>query len=111
QLAVEYDDVVAAFGHAIERDDLDTAARLVDGPRLSLSAEGAQWAYLALRAVDLPGLDQHPRHLSILGSAAWGAVLRGDVECARSVAESGLAAAGDPSRNPRLCWIWPQATG
>jgi predicted ATPase/DNA-binding SARP family transcriptional activator len=111
QLAVELDDVTAAFTHALECSDVHTAARLADGPRLSLSAEGARWTQLALRAVDLPQLPEDPRHLSILASAAWGAILRGDLARARELAGRGLEAAGAPSRHPRLCWIWPQALG
>jgi predicted ATPase/DNA-binding SARP family transcriptional activator len=111
QLGVELDDVAAAFEHAAEHADVDIAARLVDGPRLSLSAEGARWAHLALDAVELPGLAGHPLHLSILASAAWGAVLEGDLVRARALAQRGIEAAGDPSRHARLAWIWPQATG
>jgi predicted ATPase/DNA-binding SARP family transcriptional activator len=111
QLAVELDDIGAALEHAIERSDIETAARLADGPRLSLSTEGARWSRLALRAADLPGLADDPRYLSILASAAWGAVLRGDLARARALAQRGLDAAGDPAQHPRLCWIWPQATG
>jgi predicted ATPase/pimeloyl-ACP methyl ester carboxylesterase len=111
RLAVELDDVHAAYAHAAEHGDLDTAARLASGPRLILSMEGARWAHLALRAVELPGMAAHPSYVSLLASAAWGAVLIADMPKARSLAMTGLALVGDPAQHPRLCWIWPQATG
>jgi predicted ATPase/DNA-binding SARP family transcriptional activator len=110
-LSVEFDDITAAFEHAGTCHDIETMARLVDGPRLSLSTEGARWAHLALRAVDVPGLDGDERYLSILASAAWGAVLRGELSRAQELARRGLDLADDPARHPRLCWIWPQALG
>jgi hypothetical protein len=101
QLAVELDDIAAAVAHAAEVRDIETVARLVDGPRLSLSAEGARWAHLALRAVDLPNLDRDPRYVSILASAAW-AVLRGDLTraCARTDRHPSRRR---PVTAPRLC--------
>jgi predicted ATPase/DNA-binding SARP family transcriptional activator len=111
RLAVELDDVTAAFAQAIERSDIETAARLAVGPRLSVSAEGARWAQLALRAVDLPGIERDPAYVALVANAAWGAVLRGDLSSARSLAQRGIEAAGDPAQFPRLCWIWPQALG
>ena len=81
------------------------------GPRLTLSMEGARWAHLALRAVELPGIEAHPAYVSLLASAAWGAVLIADLPKARALAGAGLARVGDPAQHPRLCWIWPQATG
>jgi predicted ATPase/DNA-binding SARP family transcriptional activator len=111
RLAVELDDVTAAFAQAIERSDIETAARLAVGPRLSVSAEGARWAQLALRAVDLPGIESDPAYVALVANAAWGAVLRGDLPRAHSLAQRGIEAAGDPAQFPRLCWIWPQALG
>ena len=70
QLGVEFEDVQAAFEHAIAAGDVDAAARLASGPRLSLSIEGARWAHLAGRAVRVPGIAGHPLHLSLLASAA-----------------------------------------
>ena len=111
RLAVELDDVHAAYEHAAGWGDVDTAARLTLGPRLALSTEAARWAHLALRAVELPGIEAHPEYVSLLASAAWGAVLVADLEQARALANAGLALVGDPALHPRLCWIWPQATG
>ena len=111
RLAVELDDVHAAYARAVECGDIDTAARLASGPRLTLSMEGARWAHLALRAVELPGIEEHPAYVSLLASAAWGAVLIADLPKARALAGAGLERVGDPAQHPRLCWIWPQATG
>jgi hypothetical protein len=111
QLSIEHDDIAAAFDSAVERGDVSTATRLADGPRLSISAEGARWTRLALRAADVLDLTDDPRHLSILASAAWGGILRGDLARARTLAERALEAAGNPALHPRLCWIWPQAVG
>ena len=111
RLAVELEDVLAAYDHAVACGDLDTAVRLAAGPRLMLSTDGARWAHLALKAVELPGVDTHPEYVSLLASAAWGAVLIADLPKARALANAGLALVGDPAQHPRLCWIWPQATG
>ena len=108
---VEFDDVHAAFDHAAAAGDVDTAARLANGPRLSLSIEGARWAHLAGRACTLPGIEEHPLRLSLLASAAWSAVLVADVARARELAAAGIELAGDQSRHVRLCWISTQATG
>jgi predicted ATPase/class 3 adenylate cyclase/DNA-binding winged helix-turn-helix (wHTH) protein/pimeloyl-ACP methyl ester carboxylesterase len=111
QLAVELDDVHAAFDHAVLYGDLDSAGRLACGPRLLLTTDGARWALLALRAVDLPDIETHPEYVNLLASAAWGCVLGADLERARTLALRGIEIAGDPAELPRLCWIWPQATG
>jgi predicted ATPase/DNA-binding winged helix-turn-helix (wHTH) protein len=111
RLADDFDDVSAAFAYAAARDDIDAAASLADGPRLSVSIEGARWAQLALRAVELPGIDKVPNHVALLASAAWGAVVIGDLTRARAFARTGIELVGDPARQPRLCWISPQATG
>jgi predicted ATPase len=111
QLGVEFDDVQAAFDHAVARGDVDAAARLANGPRLSLSTEGARWAHLAGRACEIPGIEDHLLHLSLLASAAWSAVLVADVDRARDLAAKGSELAGDRSRHVRLCWISTQATG
>ena len=87
-LSVEFDDITAAYEYARACGDIDTMAPLVDGPRLSLSTEGARWAHLALRAVDVPGLASSHRYLSILASAAWGAVLRGELSRAHIGADA-----------------------
>ncbi len=93
------------------RADAAAVARLAGGPRLSVSTEGARWAQLALRAVEIPGVENLPTYLSLLGSAAWAAVLIGDLDRARALALEGIDRAGDPTRHPRVCWIWTQATG
>jgi predicted ATPase/pimeloyl-ACP methyl ester carboxylesterase/DNA-binding winged helix-turn-helix (wHTH) protein len=111
RLMVELDDIHAAFAHAAAKGDVDTAARLALGPRLALSTDAARWAHLSLRAVELEGIAAHPAHVSLLASAAWGAVLIADLPRARALANEGLALVGDPAQHPRLCWIWPQATG
>ncbi|HVJ95384.1 MAG TPA: hypothetical protein VNC41_00975, partial [Acidimicrobiia bacterium] len=111
RLAMDFDDVCAAFGFAAAHGDIEHAAQLALGPRLSVSVEGARWAQLALRAVDLPGVERLSSHVSLLASAAWGAVVIGDLPRARSLAQQGIAIVGDPARHPRLCWIWTQATG
>ncbi|HEY7134301.1 MAG TPA: alpha/beta fold hydrolase [Acidimicrobiia bacterium] len=111
RLSVELDDVHAAFDHAAAAGDVDVAARLAQGPRLSLSPEGARWAHLAARACTVPGIEEHPLYETLLPSAAWSAVLVADVERARALAATGISLVGDPSNNVRLCWIWPQATG
>jgi hypothetical protein len=38
-------------------------------------------------------------------------VVIGDLPRARALAERGIAIVGDPAQHPRLCFIWPQATG
>jgi predicted ATPase len=111
QLADEFDDVSAAFAYAAERDDIDAAASLAGGLRLSVSIEGARWAQLALRAVELPRIEKVPNHVALLASAAWAAVVIGDLPRARSLAKTGIDLVGDPAQQPRLCWISPQATG
>jgi predicted ATPase/pimeloyl-ACP methyl ester carboxylesterase len=111
QLSVELDDVHAAFDHAVAAGDVDTAARLAHGPRLSLSPEGARWADLAARACAVPGIEAHPLYVSLLAAAAWRAVLIADVQRARELATVGMELVGDPARHVRLCWIFPQATG
>jgi predicted ATPase/pimeloyl-ACP methyl ester carboxylesterase len=111
RLMVELDDIHAAYAHAAERGDVDTAARLALGPRLALSTDAARWAHLALRAVELPDITAHAEYVSLLASAAWGAVLIADLPRARALANEGLELVGDPAQHPRLCWIWPQATG
>ena len=110
-LAVDFDDVGEAFAFAVAHDDVATAARLAGGPRLSISTDGARWAQLALRAVDLPGIGGLPTHVSLLASAAWGAIVIGDLPRARALAEQGIKIVGNPALHPRLCWISPQATG
>jgi predicted ATPase len=110
QLAVDFDDVCSAFTFAAAAGDVATAARLASGPRLSVSVDGARWAQLALRAVELPGIEAMPTHVSLLACAAWGAVVIGDLPRARALAESAIAIVGDPAHHARLCWIWPQAT-
>jgi hypothetical protein len=49
--------------------------------------------------------------VSLLTGAAWSSVLMGDVARARSICMRALALVGDVAGNPRLCWVWPQATG
>ena len=110
RLSAAIDDVHAAFIEAVVAGDVDTAARLACGPRLSLSPEGARWAHLAGQAVTLPGVESHPDYVSLLASAAWGAVLVADLPRSRDLASTGIAIVGDPAQHPRLCWIWPQAT-
>ena len=110
RLGAAIDDVHAAFMDAVIEGDVDTAARLASGPRLSLSPEGARWAHLAGQAVTLPGIESHPDYVSLLASAAWGAVLVADLPRSRDLARTGIAIVGDPAQHPRLCWIWPQAT-
>jgi predicted ATPase/class 3 adenylate cyclase/DNA-binding winged helix-turn-helix (wHTH) protein/esterase/lipase len=107
----DYEDTAAAFADAAAHDDLATAARLAGGPRLSVTTEGARWARLALRAIDLAGIEHDPEYVSLLASAAWGAVTIGDLVRARTLANAAIGLIGEPARNPRLCWIWPQATG
>jgi hypothetical protein len=111
RLADDFEDVSAAFEYAVSRDDLDAAASLANGPRLSVSIEGARWAQLALEAVELPGIEKVPTHIALLASAAWGAVVIGDIARARALARTGIELAGDPAQHARLCWISPQATG
>ncbi len=111
RLAVELDDVHAAFEHAAASGDVAMAAELASGPRLSLSTESARWAQLARRAVELPGIEDQPAYVALLASAAWGAVLTADLPLARELALRGLHVEGDLAQHPRLCWILPQATG
>jgi predicted ATPase/DNA-binding SARP family transcriptional activator len=111
QLAAGFDDVLAAVAHALDQGDVPTLARLVEGPRLSVSSEGARFAHLALRVVDIPGLEHEPGHDSIVAGAAWGGILRGDLPRARELVQRGIEIIGDPTRHARLCWIWPQAVG
>jgi predicted ATPase/class 3 adenylate cyclase len=107
----DYEDAAAAFADAAAHGDVATAARLAGGPRLSVTTEGARWARLALRAVDLAGIERDPEYVSLMASAAWGAVTIGDLVRARALANAAIELAGEPARIPRLCWIWPQATG
>jgi predicted ATPase/class 3 adenylate cyclase/DNA-binding winged helix-turn-helix (wHTH) protein len=111
RLEVDFDDVRAAFAHAADRGDVATAALLAAGPRLSVSTEGARWAQLALRAIELRGVEFLPSYVSLLAAAAWAAVVIGDLPRARRLAQEGIDVVGDPAEHPRLCWIWPQATG
>jgi predicted ATPase len=111
QLSVEYDDVQAALDHAVISGDVDTAARLANGPRLSVSTEGARWAQLAARALDVRGIEDHPLYLSVLTSAAWSSVLMAEIERARELAARAAELAGDRSRHVRLCWVYTQAMG
>jgi predicted ATPase/DNA-binding winged helix-turn-helix (wHTH) protein len=111
RLADDFDDVSEAFAFAATRGDVDAAVVLASGPRLSVSTDGARWALLALRATELPGVEQASGYASLLAGAAWGAVVIGDLPHARALAEEGVAAVGDVSQDARLCWIRPQATG
>jgi predicted ATPase len=110
-LSAEFDDVQAAFECAAANGDIDTVARLAAGPRLSLSMEGARWAHLAARACAVPGIETHPLYVSLLASGSWSGVLVADLERARELAAKAATLVGDRSRNVRLCWLWPQATG
>ena len=89
--------------HAVACGDVDTAVRLAAGPRLMLSTDGARWAHLALQAVELPGIDTHPEYVSLLASAAWGAVLIADLPKARALANAGLALCRRSGRSTRGC--------
>jgi predicted ATPase len=110
-LAVEFDDVQTAFEFAERTADVDLAARLAYGPRLSVSNDGARFAHLAARACTVPGIERHPLHVSLLTGAAWSAVVTGDVVRARAIGARARSLVGDISTNVRLCWVWPQATG
>ena len=113
QLGVEFDDVQAAFDHAAAAGDVDTAARLANGPRLSLSIEGARWAHLAGRACSLPG----HRGAPACGSPSWPA--RRGARCwwpTSAGPESSAAAGTDAGGRPRpatcaCAGSRPQATG
>jgi hypothetical protein len=110
RLAVEFDDAGEAMLFAAVHNDVESVAALASGPRFLVTTEGARWAQLALLAVDVPGVERLDEYASLLANAAWGALVIGDLPRARALAEKAIDLVGDPTQNPLVCWISPQAT-
>jgi len=91
QLLPDYDNMRAAFEHALAGDDLDVALRLVAGVAefagLRIGYEVGGWAERALALAD----PDHPLFAAVVGTAARTRWARGDFELARHL---GLLADG-----------------
>ncbi len=99
----DYDNLRAAFEHAMANDDIDLALRLVTSLAellgLRVGYEVTLWAERVIAVAD----PDHPLFAAAVGTAARGAWNRGDYACARSLAA--LADGGVPGRgSPRMCY-------
>ncbi len=92
----DFDNLRSVVKRGIDEGDLDVvfgvAVDLIRYGVFRLRNEVADWAE---RGLVLPGAEVHPLYAPACGSAAWGAVLRGDMERAKEVAGWGVAAAPD----------------
>jgi predicted ATPase/DNA-binding SARP family transcriptional activator len=90
----DFDNFRAAHRWSIENLDIDTALRLVAGLReysfRCMHAEIASWADVA---IGLPGACGHERYPVVVGVAAYGRFVRGDLEGAIELGEQAVDAA------------------
>ncbi len=102
----EADNVRAALGWAIDRQDIDTALRLVgvDESLIIVTDAGAALRAAAEAVIAIPGACEHPKYSAALVAAAWDAATRGDYERARRRCDAALAAEErlgiEPKPNP-----------
>jgi hypothetical protein len=93
RLQRELDNVRAAVTWAFEAGDAGLGIRLVAGarahPGTPVFMAATVWAE---RLLAMPGLDAHPLYPALLTCAAWGALLRGDLEEAGRLADGCMEA-------------------
>jgi hypothetical protein len=90
----DFDNLRAAHVWSIEHADIDMALRIVAGLReysfRCMHAEITVWADVAIA---LPGADAHVRYPVVVGVAAYGRFVRGDLESAIELGDRAIAAA------------------
>jgi predicted ATPase/DNA-binding SARP family transcriptional activator len=103
QTLPDYDNLRAAYRHAIAESDIDLALRLVTAVpefvHLRIGYEASEWAERLLDSVD----SDHPRYPAAVGFAARGAWNRGDFRRARELARRAQDR-DPPAGTPRIAY-------
>jgi predicted ATPase/class 3 adenylate cyclase len=93
RLRVEIDNLEVAVGWAVNADETDIAMRIAG----SFTRQGSArpllgTAFLAERALDVVGADQHPLRARVLAEAGWAKAMRGELSEAMATLDESIAA-------------------
>ena len=92
RLAADAENVVAAFAHAVDANDLDLAVTLLDSTCFHGNQIG-YWLRLPFEPVlAIPGVEQHPGYPLVLMAAAFASDMRGEAHRALEYGDGALAA-------------------